>query len=360
MNIGNNIRNFRRGKDMTQEELAELLNVTVSAISQWESSKTMPDITLLPKLAIIFGVSTDELLGFSVEQNNEYFNYFKEKIDSLYVERKYDEMVTLARKAMQELPNNYDVMYLLAFSLDCIENTPSILDEKIELLESIFNKCADTKMRLRATNMLCYAYSAKGNKQKALYYTEQLPHAMQFNQIRMKMHLDLIPQNELLEAYRYQIDSLYSLMSEYILNIADADYKNPYQKASFEKRIEIIKNLISICKSIYGENPCDKNFDLYNYYRIIGALYLYKEDDEKAIDNLEIACQYALNFDESFNNGDMYSSPIMNEIESCDKRVWSITPCKDMLKRLTTQERYIHLSSNSRFTKIIERLKTKA
>ena len=356
MDIGKNIKNLRRSKDMTQEELAEQLNVTISAISQWESNKTMPDITLLPKLAIIYGVSTDEILGFSEEQNKETFKLFKENIDSLYKERKYDEMVTLARKTMKELPNNYEVMYLLAFSLDCIENTPSILDEKIELLELIFNKCTDTKVRLRATNMLCYAQYSKGNKEKALYYAEQLPHAMQFNQTRMKTHLNLIPQNELLETYRWQVDSLYSLMSEYIMNIADANYNNSYQKASVHEKITILESLASICKSIYGENPCDKNYDLYDYYRIIGALYLFQGNEESAIDSFEIAYKYALDFDEKFNDGDFYSSPIMKGNESCDKSVWSSTPCEDLLERFTTQERYDKLRKNQRFNTIIENL----
>lgn len=359
MEIGKNIRNLRRNKDMTQEEIAELLNVTVSAISQWESGKTMPDITLLPKLAIIFGVSTDEVLGFSEEQNKEAFRLFKEEIDSLYRERKYDEMVALARKTMKELPNNYDVMYLLAFSLDCIENTPSILDEKIELLELIFNKCTDTKTRLRATNMLCYAHYSKGNKEKALYYAEQLPHTMQFNQTRIKTHLNLIPQNELLETYRWQVDALYSLMHEYIMKIADADYKNPCQTASIEEKISVLESLASICKSIYGENPCDKNFDLYDCYRIIGALYLFQGNEEKAIDNFEIAYKYAVDFDESFSDGDLYSSPIMKGNESCDKCVWSTTPCRDFLERFTKQERYDKLRGNQRFITIIEQLKEK-
>ena len=98
MNIGANIKFFRKSKDLTQEELAEQLNVTVSAVSQWESEKTMPDITLLPKLSMIFEVSVDELLGVSDEKNAQKLKEFEEEFKKLYYDRKYTEMVELARK----------------------------------------------------------------------------------------------------------------------------------------------------------------------------------------------------------------------------------------------------------------------
>ena len=68
MNIGNNILNLRREKNITQEELAAELGVTAAAISKWENNYTLPDILMLCALADYFGVSTDELLGRSAQQ----------------------------------------------------------------------------------------------------------------------------------------------------------------------------------------------------------------------------------------------------------------------------------------------------
>ena len=61
MTIGSNIRRLRTEKGVTQEQLAEAMNVTCAAVSKWERSETYPDITLLQPLAFYFGVSTDEL-----------------------------------------------------------------------------------------------------------------------------------------------------------------------------------------------------------------------------------------------------------------------------------------------------------
>ena len=61
--LSENLKNLRRGKDITQEKLAEYLGVTFQSVSNWERGESYPDITMLPEIASFFGVSTDELLG---------------------------------------------------------------------------------------------------------------------------------------------------------------------------------------------------------------------------------------------------------------------------------------------------------
>ena len=60
--IGNRIAKFRKAKDLTQEELANMLGVSSQAVSKWENDASCPDISLLPKLCEVLGISTDELL----------------------------------------------------------------------------------------------------------------------------------------------------------------------------------------------------------------------------------------------------------------------------------------------------------
>lgn len=61
--IGNRIGILRREKGLTQDSLAELLDVSPQAVSKWENDQNCPDIGLLPKLAEILDVSVDELLS---------------------------------------------------------------------------------------------------------------------------------------------------------------------------------------------------------------------------------------------------------------------------------------------------------
>ena len=54
---------LRKKNGLTQQELAEVLNVSYQTISKWENSVTFPDITILPEISSYFGVSVDALLG---------------------------------------------------------------------------------------------------------------------------------------------------------------------------------------------------------------------------------------------------------------------------------------------------------
>lgn len=66
MTLGSQIAFYRKSRNITQEALAQQLGVTNQAVSKWESEQCCPDVTLLPKLADIFGITVDALFGRSV------------------------------------------------------------------------------------------------------------------------------------------------------------------------------------------------------------------------------------------------------------------------------------------------------
>ena len=61
MNIGNNIKQLRQRLNLTQEQVALKLGVSYQAVSKWENNANTPDISLLPEIADLFGVSIDSL-----------------------------------------------------------------------------------------------------------------------------------------------------------------------------------------------------------------------------------------------------------------------------------------------------------
>ena len=67
-NIGENIRELRIKKNMTQKELAERIFVTPQAISKWERGVGYPDILQMVPLADIFDVSIDMLFGRGIDK----------------------------------------------------------------------------------------------------------------------------------------------------------------------------------------------------------------------------------------------------------------------------------------------------
>lgn len=67
LNIGENIRKYRRNMNMTQEQFAENIGVSFQAVSRWENGVTYPDMELLPAIAKFFGISVDQLLNIPNE-----------------------------------------------------------------------------------------------------------------------------------------------------------------------------------------------------------------------------------------------------------------------------------------------------
>lgn len=112
MNLNNNIARFRKEKELTQEQLAQMLNVSVAAISKWENGNNRPDIEQLPALAEVFEVSIDALLGYEKKYKN--LEKMLEEMRQLLVEEKYDLAVEQAEKLLKRYPNDYDLNFFLA------------------------------------------------------------------------------------------------------------------------------------------------------------------------------------------------------------------------------------------------------
>lgn len=71
MKFDENLRELRKEKGYSQEELADRLNVTRQTVSKWENGSAMPDLKKLTELAEFFGVSMDALLGLKVESESK-------------------------------------------------------------------------------------------------------------------------------------------------------------------------------------------------------------------------------------------------------------------------------------------------
>lgn len=104
LTIGENIHNFRKKNDLTQEEFANRLGVTYQSVSRWENGTTYPDIELLPAISEALAVTVDELLGIPQVE--------KEK-------RAADAFDELRRECMK---NDYDAEHIMTLLRDIRRN----------------------------------------------------------------------------------------------------------------------------------------------------------------------------------------------------------------------------------------------
>lgn len=171
MTIGANIKRLRTAMGITQEQLAESMNVSCAAVSKWERGETYPDITLLQPLAYYFRVTLDELMGYDQEKVQAEIN----DVIALYREHWYDATGRdIIVKAYHDYPNDYLIMHSYMWNIggDLADNDPAVLiehkDEFLAICEKILEGCTEENIRLNAWNMRAKILHAEGKTEEAL------------------------------------------------------------------------------------------------------------------------------------------------------------------------------------------------
>lgn len=109
MNIGEKIYELRKSKNLSQEEVAEKLNVTRQTVSKWETNQSTPDFDKIVPLCELFEISTDELLkGEKQEKSN--------KIEEDIVEKKPMTKEEIKRKRAEVISTSV-FTYIVAVAL---------------------------------------------------------------------------------------------------------------------------------------------------------------------------------------------------------------------------------------------------
>jgi len=75
--LSGNIMRYRKDLGLTQEALADQLNVTFQAVSKWETGQNLPDTAMLPRLARALNIGVDKLLGYAAFSSDA--SYYEDK-----------------------------------------------------------------------------------------------------------------------------------------------------------------------------------------------------------------------------------------------------------------------------------------
>ncbi len=134
--LAQNIYNLRKEHSLTQEQLAEALDVTFASVSKWERDIATPDLSLIMQMADLFGVSLDAMVGFEVQNHGA--DELSDKIRILQQQKQYDDAIIQAEKALLRYPNNFKVVFRsgqMYVGSGIERNTEKHLQRGIELLE---------------------------------------------------------------------------------------------------------------------------------------------------------------------------------------------------------------------------------
>ena len=173
MTIGEKIRLLRKENHVTQEELADYLHISSQAISKWETSASCPDIESLPKLAIFFGTTLDNLLDFDQSQ-------VEAAVEALIAESGRGGNGPAAseaflRKALKKYPNNDLLLTCILEDMQEQNADKSRSAEIIEIGERILSCSKDDEMKIDVLRILAETYHGMGEQAMAEYYLAKIP-----------------------------------------------------------------------------------------------------------------------------------------------------------------------------------------
>ena len=179
--IGQNLKNFRKARNLTQEEVAKHLGISFQSISKWERNDGYPDITMLPVLAHYYGVTIDELIGMNELESAQALEEINKQWEENRSNNNHSANVQLMRDALKLYPNNALLLVQLSASLERLDGTESekqeYLRQSIEVQEQIISYCDDSEVRGAVLFNIAHAYYRHGDYDKALAYAEKLPNA---------------------------------------------------------------------------------------------------------------------------------------------------------------------------------------
>lgn len=158
MDIGNQIKQLRLRRGITQEEMAQHFGITPQAVSKWERGAATPDIGLLPDLSAYFGVTIDALFAISDDTRMERIQNMLWDVRFLNPTDVESAREFLLRKAQQE-PDNGRPHELLAdmenhlarehqdkaaeYAKEALNRDPKLRNAHGELISAMRGKIAD-------------------------------------------------------------------------------------------------------------------------------------------------------------------------------------------------------------------------
>lgn len=300
LSIGENIKLFRKAKDITQEQLAEMLNVSSQSVSRWELGICYPDMEFLPMLAEIFEITVDKLLGVDTiaekKKVDEYLNRFQVAIN----QGKIDECISIAREGIAEYPNNYALLNKLMYALfvsgddtgnisNWKENMENYDAEITSLGERIMKYCPDQNIRLEAISRLAFNHCEQGRKEIGKQIYEMLPPMILCRENQLWWSLE---EDEKTSFLQKQIKKSYNMLYDFIWLLATCGKLSPTNSLSVINKAEELTNLITDEKqyNIDSWGNSRIHYDKAKLYSKIGC-------KKSVYEQLELAARKAIDFD---------------------------------------------------------------
>lgn len=338
MKMGELIRNYRKEKKLTQEEMANRLGVTAPAVNKWENGNSMPDIALIAPICRLLDITPDILFAFHEELTTEEISLFILELNEKLKTEPFAPVFSWAKKKLEQYPDCEQLFWQTALVLDAWRKTHDIPDSKTydEYICACYTRALESEeetLRTLAADSLFAFYTVTGEYEKAesflSYFSKQNPER------KRKQAFLYSKTNRLPEAYRAYEELLFS--SYQILSMI---FHSLYQLAMQEKNKERAYAFVE------KQTQLAKLFEMGSYHELFCQFdfAVAKQDADAAFDLLE---KLLASLPELFHcrHSFLYEHIAFQEAANISmEELW-----KNLLKRFEEEEPFAFLQKDARW-----------
>lgn len=364
LKLGENLKKFRLQRELTQEQLADVLGVSAQAVSRWENGTTYPDITLLPTIASYFEITLDELMGMEDFKSEEQLKELIAQLDENGSKGLIYENILLLRDAVKTYPTSYQLQFRLVNQLMFCgykDGRGLTEDEKMDLNREaaeignrILSHCTDGVIINQTTQQLCYIYSRLGEKEKAIEYAMKLPNIGSTNTVVLG---DLYEGEQQKTHLKCAIKWYAAVFWCALRNLADLEYKD--ETMSIAERIAIMKKALSIFELVYENGDyLDYSITISTTHSYIAAMAMLEGDYELALSSLGKAAEFAIMSD-TLPEKAHHTSLLVNNLEYNPLNTaknYDFTDCKELYDKMQ-MDRYDAIRNDKRFITVLDKIR---
>ena len=311
IDIKTTLRECRRKKNVTQEELAAHLAISGQAVSKWERGEGMPDISLLPAIALYFGISVDELLGVGRLRIEEKVKAWQDESQRLQNAGENEKNLALWEAAYAEMPEDCRVMAGLMHAINRRAHRPCPAEEAeriISLGERILAESRDTELREDAIHRLCCTYDSIGDHENALRYARM---GGSIYTTRDDL-ISFVLEGE--EGVKASQEYLVALVTLATLAIGRMSTQGEYTR---EERIKLNEAIIGFWLQLFSDgNVGFYAQDISYRYAIIAIQYVELGNADAALTALEECARYAVQSVEAGKGSKPYTALLVDRLRT--------------------------------------------
>jgi transcriptional regulator with XRE-family HTH domain len=306
--IGSKIKELRRKRDMTQEKLADYLGVTYQAVSKWETGAACPDISYIPPLTRLFGVTADELLGLTPHETDS----LRAETERIYTERAtlpLEEQKKAAEQAVANYPHVWtyrkwlaDTVYSLAVTEEDDDLYRTEMEKAVELYEMLLEGAGGQAERGQALWGMVMALTCLGRRDEARAYADLYPDEPTLAKKEIRAWCAEGEEQAILEQ---------EILNTHLVNFLGALF-------GFSSSLPCQQAVTAIIEAMFPDgNYFDYNDQLYISHVYMAKILTAQGRYDEAIAALAAAKEYARAFDRIFVDAPgtyRYTSPMLNKV----------------------------------------------